>query len=79
MPTVILPWHPGHGRATRIVPEPEEFAALMKDLENARWLGEVGAVLSGYLGDAGQADGSCFAGQGGQGEEPARRYLSATR
>lgn len=55
VPTVILPWHPGHGRATRIVPEPEKFAALMKDLENARWLGEVGAVLSGYLGDASQA------------------------
>lgn len=55
VPTVVLPWHPGHGRATRIVPEPEKFAALMKDLEGARWLDEVGAVLSGYLGDAGQA------------------------
>ena len=55
VPTVILPWQPGHGRATRIVPPPEQFASLMKDLENARWLGEVGAVLSGYLGDAGQA------------------------
>jgi pyridoxine kinase len=52
---VILPWHPGHGRATRIVPEPDKFAALMKDLEGARWLGEVGAVLSGYLGEASQA------------------------
>jgi len=55
VPTVILPWHPGHGRATRIVPDPEQFAALMKDLERAPWLGEVAAVLSGYLGDAGQA------------------------
>ncbi|WP_026060515.1 pyridoxal kinase PdxY [Pseudaminobacter salicylatoxidans] len=55
VPTVILPWHPGHGRATRIVPDPEQFAALMKDLENAPWLGEVAGVLSGYLGDAGQA------------------------
>ena len=55
VPTVILPWHPGHGRATRIVPDPEQFAALMKDLEKAPWLGEVAGVLSGYLGDAGQA------------------------
>jgi pyridoxine kinase len=55
VPTVILPWHPGHGRATRIVPEPEQFAALMKDLEQAPWLGEVAGVLSGYLGDAEQA------------------------
>ena len=55
VPTVILPWHPGHGRATRIVPDPKEFAALMADLEGARWLGEVAGVLSGYLGDASQA------------------------
>jgi pyridoxine kinase len=55
VPTVVLPWHPGHGPATRIVPEAGKFAALMKDLEGARWLGEVGAVLSGYLGDPGQA------------------------
>lgn len=55
VPTVLLPWHPGHGRATRIVPEAEQFSAFMKDLERAPWLGEVGAVLSGYLGDAGQA------------------------
>ncbi|MCR5856794.1 pyridoxal kinase PdxY [Mesorhizobium sp. J428] len=56
VPTVILPWHPGHGRATRIVPPAADFAALMKDLEGARWLGEVGAVLSGYLGDPAQAE-----------------------
>lgn len=55
VPTVILPWHPGHSRATRIVPPPAEFAALMRDLEGSQWLGEVGAVLSGYLGDAEQA------------------------
>lgn len=55
VPTVILPWHPGHGRGTRIVPPAAQFAALMKDLEEAKWLGEVGGVLTGYLGDAGQA------------------------
>jgi len=56
VPTVILPWHPGHGRATRIVPDPADFAALMRDLAGARWLGEVTGVLSGYLGDASQAE-----------------------
>jgi pyridoxine kinase len=55
VPTVILPWHPGHGRATRIVPPAEEFAALIDDLAAAPWLGEVGAVLSGYLGGPEQA------------------------
>ena len=56
VPTVTLPWHPGHGRGTRIVPSAEQFAGLLNDLENAPWLGEVGAVLSGYLGDSSQAE-----------------------
>ena len=56
VPTVILPWHPGHGRATCIVPDPQQFASFMKDLERAPWLGEVAGVLSGYLGDAAQAE-----------------------
>ncbi|MFD0917262.1 pyridoxal kinase PdxY [Pseudahrensia aquimaris] len=54
VPTITLPWHPGHGPATRIVPPTESFAAMLADLENAPWLGEVGAVLSGYLGNAEQ-------------------------
>lgn len=56
VPTVLLPWHPGHGRATRIVPESGEFSRFVADLRRSPWLGEVGAVLSGYLGDAAQAD-----------------------
>ncbi|WP_269931977.1 pyridoxal kinase PdxY [Aminobacter sp. HY435] len=56
VPTVVLPWHPGHGRATRIVPPTEQFSALMADLERAPWLGEVTAVLSGYLGEPGQVE-----------------------
>jgi pyridoxine kinase len=56
VPTVVLPWHPGHSRATRIVPDPVQFSALLSDLAGAPWLGEVAAVLSGYLGDAAQAE-----------------------
>jgi len=55
VPTVVLPWHPGHGRATRIVPDDDAFAALLGDLERSPWLDEVGAVLSGYLGSPAQA------------------------
>ena len=55
VPTVTLPWHPGHGKATRIVAPAEEFSALLEDLGNAQWLAEVGGVLSGYLGDPQQA------------------------
>ena len=55
VPSVVLPFHPGHGAAHRIVPEREAFAALIDDLIASPWLGEVGAVLSGYLGEAAQA------------------------
>ena len=55
VPTVTLPWHPGHGRATRLVPDETGFAALIADLIKAPWLGEVGAILTGYLGTAAQA------------------------
>jgi len=55
VPTVTLPWHPGHGKATRIIATDDEFAALLEDLGNAPWLSEVGGVLSGYLGSASQA------------------------
>lgn len=55
VPTVTLPWHPGHGPATRIVPPADAFAAMLADLEGAPWLGEVGGVLTGYLGSAEQA------------------------
>ena len=56
VPTITLPWHPGHGPATRIVADAAAFQAMLDDLANAPWHGEVGAIISGYLGDAEQAD-----------------------
>eukprot|EP01037_Dinobryon_pediforme_P024174 gene24174-25886_t len=32
VPTVWLPWHPGHGRATRIVTPAADFAGVIDDL-----------------------------------------------
>lgn len=55
LPTVTLAWHPGQGRSTRIVAEPDAFAAIVADLAASPFLAEVGAVLTGYLGDARQA------------------------
>lgn len=52
--TVTLPWHPGHGPAHRIKPDAASFEALIEDLARAPWLGEIGGVLTGYMGDAGQ-------------------------
>ncbi len=54
VPTLVLPWHLGHGRAARIEPPPATFAALLDDIAGAAWLGEVGAVLTGYFGSADQ-------------------------
>ena len=56
LPTVILPWHPGHGRGHRMVLPEADFAALTADLARAPWLTEVGGIITGYLGSAGQAE-----------------------
>ncbi|WP_370676585.1 pyridoxal kinase [Pleomorphomonas sp. PLEO] len=56
LPTVILPWHPGHGRAHRMALPETDFAALCADLARSPWLSEVGGIITGYLGSAGQAD-----------------------
>jgi pyridoxine kinase len=66
VPTVTLPWHPGHGPSTRIAPGAADFAAMLADLERAPWLGEVGAVLTGYFGSPDQI-------------EPAARLVEAVK
>jgi len=61
VPTIVLPWHPGHGKATRTVLPTADFAAMLDDLASSPFLDEVGAVISGYLGDAEQAEAvDCF-------------------
>ena len=75
VPTVMLPWHPGHGKATRIVPDAKSFAGLMADLGAARWLPEVGAVISGYLGDASQAAAVAALVRRVKAQNPRARYL----
>ena len=56
VPTIILPYHPGHGIATRIVPDQNQFAALLDDLASSKWIGELGGILTGYMANAGQAE-----------------------
>src|SRR5690349_10912273 len=55
-PTVLLSWHPGHGPATRIVPQTTEFQHFLGDLATTPRLGEVGAILTGYIGDVAQVE-----------------------
>lgn len=49
VPTVILPYHPGHGKATRIETDTDQLGNLLHDLENSPWIGEVGAMTTGYI------------------------------
>ncbi len=55
LPTIVLPWHPGHGRSTRLTFSETDFDHAIDDLIAAPWLSEVKAVLSGYFGNAAQA------------------------
>ncbi|SKA35558.1 pyridoxal kinase PdxY [Consotaella salsifontis] len=66
MPTVLLPWHPGHGPATRLVSDVAAFEAMMDDLIGSPWLSEVGAVITGYFGAPEQV-------------EPAARLIEAVK
>jgi pyridoxine kinase len=54
VPTVILPWHPGHGPATRTTMDPHLFAKSLEDLTRHPDFASLGAVLTGYLGSAEQ-------------------------
>jgi pyridoxine kinase len=57
--TVQLPWHPGlnaeYGKGTRIVPDDAAFAAMVDNLAQASWLGQIDGIITGYLGSAAQA------------------------
>jgi pyridoxine kinase len=53
-PTIVLPWHPGHGPSTRLHHPVADFESAIDDLIRAPWLGEVKAVLTGYFGNASQ-------------------------
>ncbi len=54
MPTVVLPWHPGHGPSTRMTFSEADFDKAIDDLIRAPWIGEVRGVLTGYFGNAAQ-------------------------
>ncbi len=49
VPTILLPWHPGQGRGTRITTPSAEFEAFIDDLIASPKLDEIGAVLTGYF------------------------------
>ena len=56
VPTVILPHHPGHGLAERIVPDDRLFAGTLQTLVKDGRAAAVAAVVSGYLASPAQAE-----------------------
>ncbi|WP_417670107.1 pyridoxal kinase [Roseibium sp.] len=56
LPTVLLPWHPGHSRGTRITAPQADFSAIVDDLIGSSKLSEIGGIVTGYLGSAEQAE-----------------------
>ena len=55
VPTVLLSWHPGHGPATRIVPQ-QRIRPIARRPHQRAMAREVGAILTGYLGDLAQVE-----------------------
>lgn len=54
--TINLPWHPGHGPSTRIVPDDDLFKALLEDLSGSKFSHELCAILTGYFATAEQVN-----------------------
>lgn len=65
VPTVWMPWHPGHARAFGMPPRsptPDDvFEESLMALVGLPVIGEVGAVLTGYFASVGQVIATCRA------------------
>src|SRR5690606_40517447 len=49
LPTILLSNHPGHAHAAGIHVEPAVLEEMIDALERNGWLGEIEAVITGYL------------------------------
>lgn len=56
VPTVWMPWHPGHGRATRLAPDPAGFAAALAEIAESPTAAEIGTIVTGYFAAAEQIE-----------------------
>lgn len=65
VPTIWMPWHPGHAKAFGMPPRSptadDVFAQSLKALTGMPVAGEVKAVLTGYFASAGQVLAACEA------------------
>ncbi len=56
VPTVIMPWHPGHGPSTRQPIDPVLFAQGLEELSQHPDFPSLGAILTGYMGSVEQVE-----------------------
>lgn len=56
VPTIVLPYHLGHGPVRRIVAEESDFAELLEALLRRDKAGGIAAIVSGFLASAAQAE-----------------------
>lgn len=55
LPTILLPWHPGHGKGHRTIIPADDFEAMIDDLIASPRLHQLKGIVTGYLGTEGQA------------------------
>lgn len=75
MPTVILPWHPGHGPSTRISVPEAQFSSAIDDIIASRWGNAPKAVITGYFGEVGQVSAVARLVEALKGKNPQLTYL----
>jgi pyridoxine kinase len=56
VPTVLLPYHPGHGPVEKVVPDDDSFTHLLEALVQSGHVMDVAGIISGYLASPQQAD-----------------------
>jgi pyridoxine kinase len=56
IPTVMLPWHLGHGRSTRISIPEAQFSSAIDDLIGSKWADGPKGLISGFFDNIGQIE-----------------------
>lgn len=74
VPTIVLPFHLGHGAARRIVAEEPHFAELLQTAVRGK-AGGIAAIVSGFLASAAQAEAVAELVKAVKAERPEALYL----
>lgn len=75
VPTIWLPWHPGQGPGTRIVPPPSAFAVGLEEIATSDLSREIGTILTGYFADEAQVHATADLVERLRGRDPGLRLI----